>query len=305
MSRGLITARNLVLSLAGIATVPGLIVLAILDAPEVRGQAVPAAQPINQTPPIYPPLAKMARKQAAPARTFEVATVKSSPPTAAGELISINLGTFRNGRLTFTNASLSDCLKFAYGIVSDAQISGPDWIKSKAVRFDIVALAPPDTPPAQLQLMLQALLADRLKVVLHHEQKEISYLALTADKNGPKIREVMPDPASPGNTTAAPGRIVSSQMSMERLATLLSRFQRATVLDLTGLKGLFEVKLEWTPDDSRPPVNGGAAPAASDVPAGPSIFAALQEQLGLRLEAQKGPLDVVVIDQAEKVPTEN
>src|SRR5215831_17281272 len=102
---------------------------------------------------------------------FEVATVKASPPPP-GDRININLGTVRNGRVTFTNASLSDCLKFAYGIVSDEQISGPDWTKSKTVRFDIVAQAPPSTTQEQLQLMLQALLADRLKLALHHEQKE-------------------------------------------------------------------------------------------------------------------------------------
>ena len=79
----------------------------------------------------------------APALEFEVATVKPSPPPE-GDLININLGTARNGRLTFGNASLSDCLKFAYGIVSDAQLAGPDWIKSKSVRFDIVAQAAPD-----------------------------------------------------------------------------------------------------------------------------------------------------------------
>src|ERR1700740_2434639 len=97
---------------------------------------------------------------------FEVATVKSSPPAAA-DLININLGRVQNGTVTFTNASLSDCLKFAYGIVSDAQLQGPDWIKSKSVRFDIVAQAPPDTPRPQLELMLRKLFADRLKVVLH------------------------------------------------------------------------------------------------------------------------------------------
>lgn len=75
---------------------------------------------------------------------FEVATVKSSPPPE-GDSININLGTVRNGQLTLTNASLSDCIRFAYGLVSDAQIAGPDWVKSKAVRFDIVAKAPPDT----------------------------------------------------------------------------------------------------------------------------------------------------------------
>ena len=129
-----------------------------------------------------------------------------------------------------------------------------------------------------------------MKLALHHEQQELSWLALIPDKNGPKIREAVPDSASPGNTTAAPGRILSSQMSMERLATLLSRFQHETVVDLTGLKGSFEVKLEWTPDDSRPVSNDGAAPAAIDIPTSPSIFAALQEQLGLSWKHEKARL---------------
>src|ERR1700677_448422 len=105
---------------------------------------------------------------------FEVATVKSSPPPT-GDLININLGNIRDGKLTFVNASLSDCLKFAWGIVSDEQISGPDWIKSKAVRFDIVAQIVPGTPRDQVELMLRALLADRVKLALHHEQKELSF----------------------------------------------------------------------------------------------------------------------------------
>jgi uncharacterized protein (TIGR03435 family) len=267
------------LSRAGMATV-AVLALAFIQTPEIRGQ------------------------DAAP-REFEVATVKSSPPTRVGDLININLGNFRNGKLIFTNASLSDCLKFAYGIVSDAQISGPEWIKSKAVRFDIVAQAPPDIAPARLQLMLQALLADRLKLTLHHEQKELPFLALVPGKNGPKIREAKSDSPSRASTTAARGRILSSGMSMELLATLLSRFERQTVVNLTGLEGAFEVKLEWAADDGRPIVNDGAAPAPMDVASGPSIFTAVQEQLGLRLESRKGPLDVLVVDHAEQAPTEN
>jgi uncharacterized protein (TIGR03435 family) len=82
------------------------------------------------------------------------------------------------------------------------------------------------------------------------------------------------------------------------LATLLSRFEREIVVDQTGLAGPFEVKLDWSPDN-------GVVPAADGAPGGPSIFTALQEQLGLRLESRKGPLDVLVIDHAEKVPTDN
>jgi uncharacterized protein (TIGR03435 family) len=237
--------------------------------------------------------------------TFEVATVKQSPPPP-GDLININLGTVRNGRITFTNASLSDCLKFAYGIVSDAQISGPDWIKSKAVRFDIVAQAPPDTEQEQLRLMLQSLLAERLKVTLHHEQKELPFLALMVGENGPKIRATAAAPGGTGGNSARFGRIVGDRMPMQGLATLLSRFELQTVVDMTGLKGLFEVKLEWTPETNRPiAADRGDAQAAIDSAIGPSLFTAVQEQLGLKLESRKGPLDVIVIDHAEQVPAEN
>jgi|SRR5579863_66318 len=232
-----------------------------------------------------------------PARPeFEVATVKSSPPPA-GDLIYITIGGFRNGKLTFTNASLSDYLKFAWGIVSDEQIAGPDWIKSKDVRFDIVAQTAPGTPREQLEPMLQTLLAERLKLALHHEQKELSFLALIQGKKGAKLQPAKADSAGPDNF-AARGHIASKYMSMKVLATLLSRFEREIVVDQTGLTGPFEVMLEWSPDD-------GVAPAAGNASAGPSIFTAVQEQLGLRLESRKGPLDVLVIDHAEKVPAEN
>lgn len=220
---------------------------------------------------------------------FEVATVKQSPPPQ-GALIQINLGRLLNGRLTFDNASLADCLKYAYGIVSDAQLAGPDWIKSKEVRFDIVAQAPPATPRDQVELMLQNLLAERLNVVVHHEQKQLAYLALVVGKNGPKLRESK----GPAQNSAARGHIKATQMPMLSLATLLSRFERQTVVDRTGLTGSFEFNLEWTPDDAIKPDDSG-----------PSLFTAVEEQLGLKLESRKGPLDVLVVDSAGKAPTDN
>jgi uncharacterized protein (TIGR03435 family) len=242
--------------------------------------------------------------QASPA--FEVATVKSSP-APEGDSININLGTVRNGQLTLTNASLSDCIRFAYGLVSDAQIAGPDWVKSKAVRFDIVAKAPPDTPRDQFPFMLRPLLAERLKLAFHYEPREMSFLALVVGKNGPKVQPAKSTAPVPGGLQVA-GRIASPQMSMQQLVTLLSRFQRQTVRDLTGLQGLYELKLEWTPDSNRavPPgddPNENRTAAAN--PSAPSLFTAVQEQLGLRLEPRKGPLDVLVVDHAEQIPTEN
>jgi uncharacterized protein (TIGR03435 family) len=221
---------------------------------------------------------------------FDVATVKRSAPPNADH-IDMNLGTVRNGKLTVTNVTLSDCLKFAYGLVSNDQIAGPDWITSKAILFDVVAQAPPDTPREKVQLMLQTLLAERLRLAAHHEQRESRFLALVVGKNGPKFREA---PGVGGNR-AMRGHITGSHMTLPALAMLLSRFERQTIVDMTGLQGSFEVNLEWTPQNA-PPV---------DSDTGPSIFTAVQEQLGLKLESRKGPLDVRVVDHADQIPAAN
>ncbi len=229
---------------------------------------------------------------------FDVATVRQSPPPP-GDSINITLGAVRNGTLTFTNASLSDCLKFAYGIVSDDQLIGPDWIKSKAVRFDIVAQTSSGTSREQLALMMRPLLAERLKLVVHHEQKTLPFLALVIGRKGANIKvATRRNNATPSTSNmSAAGRISSDNISMQLFATLLSRFERQIVVDMTGLAGEYEIHLEWTPA----PITAGP----SEQPAGPSLFTAVQEQLGLKLEARKGPLDALVVDHAEKIPTEN
>jgi uncharacterized protein (TIGR03435 family) len=107
---------------------------------------------------------------------FEIATLKSTVPP--GDSYSINLGTIRGDTLGLNYVTLSDCIKFAYGLVSDDQEVGPDWIKSKTTLFEIVAQVPPATSREQVQLMTQSLLADRLKLTLHHQQKTLRYLAL-------------------------------------------------------------------------------------------------------------------------------
>ena len=199
----------------------------------------------------------LAQSASSPRVAFDVATVKQSPPLT-GDLYGINIGTVLNGKVTLANTTLSDCIRFAYGLVSDAQLSGPDWIKSKEVRFDIVAQAPPDTPRKQLLLMLQALLAERLKLALHHEQRELPFLALVVGKNGSKLRAAKLD----AGIAAGPqilGRIVSDRMSMSLLASLLSRFERQIVIDKTGLSGLFDVNLQWTSDRIGAPATDGKA----------------------------------------------
>jgi uncharacterized protein (TIGR03435 family) len=228
--------------------------------------------------------------QTAPA--FDVATVKPAS-TPSGDLIRINPGTIYNGRVTFKDASLSDCLKFAWGIIDNAQIVGPAWVTSKAVRFDIVAQFPPGTSRDQILLMVRNLLAERLKLKLHQEQRNLPYLAMTVAKNGPKFK---PDGQFEDPSPIPSGWIrLSNRMTMRTLSTLLSRYERQTFIDMTGLEGEFAINLQWLRGADQPP----------DAEPGPGIFTALQEQLGLRLEARKGPLDVLVIDNAEQTPAEN
>jgi uncharacterized protein (TIGR03435 family) len=234
--------------------------------------------------------------RAQPRPEFEVASVKSSPE-AGTPTININLGAFKNGTLTFGNVSLSDLLKYAFNITSDAQLAGPEWITSKAVRFDIEAKTAPDTPREQLALMLQTLLADRVKLAVHHEQREMRYLTLTPRKDGPKMAKAE-EPPPPDSGYTMPGRIVRHHMAMAQLATLISRFERQPVVDMTGLTGFYDVKLEWTPTDF-------SAQSPTEPAVGPSIFSAVQSELGLKLEARQGPLDVLVVDHALQVPTEN
>ena len=105
----------------------------------------------------------------------------------------------RHGQVTLTNVTLSDCLRFAYEITNDLQIAGPDWIRNTDVRFDIVAKAAPESPDSRLRLMLQNLLADRFKLVLHREQRPLSFLALAVGKNSVELQESQAGPDGSAN----------------------------------------------------------------------------------------------------------
>jgi uncharacterized protein (TIGR03435 family) len=235
---------------------------------------------------------------------FEVATVKVAVPV--GDKIDINLGTIRNGRVTLGNVTLSDSLKFAYSIVADSLIDGPAWIRSGELRFNIVGQAPADTPDDQLRLMVRTLLTERLKVSIHHEQKDLPFLALTIGRNGPKL-------AAPKDTAGTPqlvaGRIIHDRMPMSVFVMLLSRFERQTVVNTTPLTGPYAINLQWTTDTIRAlarPDGGPVSINGQSVDAyGPSLYTAIQEQLGLRLESRKGPIEVLVVDSAEKMPADN
>jgi uncharacterized protein (TIGR03435 family) len=168
------------------------------------------------------------------------------------------------------------------------------------VSVDISAKPPSRFNHGQLQPLLRNLLVDRFKLATHQESKQTTGLALVIAKGGPKLHEATRPRAY---FTFRPGLIEEVRATMPELACALARVLGLPVVDKTGLTMAFEVKVEWTPDQT-------ATTASSDEKQGPTeqglpLFTALQEQLGLRLQAQKVPVDVVVIDHMERVPTEN
>ena len=233
---------------------------------------------------------------------FDVASLKPVVLDGA-DTYTANLGSYRNGVLTQTNTTLAECIRFAYGITSDDLVSGPEWIKNKSTRFDILAKTAPATPRSEALRMLRTLLDDRFKLVLRREPRVLSYYALTAPNGEHKMKPAQ-DPPAVGDAIHWQGRIRNNRMTMPLLATIIARFIRTPVLDQTALPGAFEVKLDWARDNSVPPAAVPGAPVAEPAD-GPSIFEAVQMQLGLKLVKRKGPVDVLVVEHAEKTPLAN
>lgn len=253
-------------------------------------------------------------QNAAPPPAFEVASIKPAPPPSGGG-IRIMLGGDA-GRIDYSNVSLRDVMREAYQ-VKDFQINGPDWLNS--VRFDITAKIPPGTSTDQRRLMLQTLLADRFQLKLHRETKELPVFALVVAKNGPKLKESEKKEGVPnGRMRMQPGHLEGIGFSMQQFTDMLGRQVGQPVLDMTELKGNYDFTLTFTPDENQQramaaafggpaggPPGAGERHPAPEIAEGASIFSALQEQLGLRLEKRKGPVEILVIDHVERVPTDN
>jgi uncharacterized protein (TIGR03435 family) len=227
--------------------------------------------------------------------TFEVASVKPEGPPE-GNVYYANLGRIEHGELTMSNVTLSEAVRFAWGINNDAQVGGPDWIKDKSIRYQVHAKASPDTPRPQVLVMLQKLLTERFHLETHMEQRELAHLELSRGNKPLKIHPMREGSDASQNKNGM-GHIISNGMTMEVLTTVLSRFLRQPILDRTGLEGRYTLDLTWAPE--------GRTPEPADAPPGPSIYAAVQEQLGLKLEARKSPVPVIVVDSAERVPIGN
>jgi uncharacterized protein (TIGR03435 family) len=186
----------------------------------------------------------------------------------------------------------------SYG-VKDYQVSGPDWLGTEI--YDITATLPPGVTRDDVQLMIQNLLAERFKLTLHRDTREMPVYALVAGKGGSKLQEVE---FARGSTSASHGKLVATTIPIRNLTEFLSRQTGRPVLDMTGLKGFYSFTLTYTPEDTPAAPGPDSGPVAESA-VGPSLLNALQEQLGLKLEARKAPVEILLVDHAEKVPTEN
>ena len=299
-------ARKSALAFTGMAALATPIVIGMMNAPAIQAQTPTAITP-----------------------RFEVASIK--PTSQQGPDVQ-GLGDVHilpGGRLVAEKVLLRYFIQNAYGVKPFQISGGPAWISS--AHYDINAKAEGSPNNSQMRLMMQALLEDRFKLKLHRETKELPVYELTVARSGVKLPKpkqgscISPDPNAPP-LPFAPGqpipcgrvlvtlqpsgaRMHGGGVSMTELIRVFSNVLGRTVVDKTGFTGTFDAHLEFTPDESLSgmpwPPPGSAAPGDPARPAPPpdlhgNIFAALQEQLGLKLESAKGPVDVIVIDSAEK-----
>jgi len=284
-------AKKLTLAAAGMAALALPIGVGMMSAPAIHSQS--ASRP-----------------------SFEVATVK---PSASGDLRS-GPGPLPGGRVSARSVTLKMLMAVAYNIREENISGGPNWIETD--RWDIEARAeegskPPGgwpewlEPDQPLTLMLQSLLEDRFQLKVRRGTREAPVYELAVAKNGPRMKlsagqDTVGRGVPPGSMRLNPraGYLAGNGIAVAKLAAALSEpaILGQPVLDKTQLNGLYDFILEWTPEPGQGPVAPGVSdpPPASATLSGPSIFTALQEQLGLKLESTKGPIAVLIIERAQK-----
>lgn len=244
--------------------------------------------------------------------SFEVASIRRNTSAEQGASVRGQPG----GRLTITNNTLFNIIRNAYNVQGSQILEGPDWINRD--RWDIVAKAADNAQPQQLMAMLQNLVKERFKADIRRETREIDVYALTPARSdgrlGPQLRpasvdcEAMRSAAAPGAPPPPPrangapscgmsvnaGRAMAGGYLIADIARNLSGATGRIIVDRTGLTGRYDMELQWTPD----PLPGAPAPAS--VSDSGSLFTAVQEQLGLRLQPQRAPVGVLVIYSAER-----
>jgi uncharacterized protein (TIGR03435 family) len=236
--------------------------------------------------------------------TFDVADVHVRTHTT-NPTPFMSGGVLRGGRYDLRNATMLDLIRVAYGVDPDTILGGPNWMERD--RFDLIAKAAPSTSPDSVKLMLQGLLAERFKLVIRKDTKSIPGYALTVGKGKAKMREASGQGTpgcQPQPQTPAPGTVPSISVSchgitMDGFAQMLRNFGggyvSGPVTDLTDLKGSWDFDLKWTPRQLLPQ-------AGAD---GISIFDAVDQQLGLKLDQQRVPTPVIIVDSVNQKPTDN
>jgi uncharacterized protein (TIGR03435 family) len=296
--------RQQLLSAIGLVTLAALLAVSLLHASPAHAQS--QTQPAPATAPIF---------------EYEVATIKPNKTAIPPAVMTTDDG------IDIRNIPLGILLGVAFGVSNDRITGGPEWLSE---RFDVSAKINADVADALKKLnpldrraarqhMLQALLTDRCKLVFHRDTKELPVFLLVVAKGGPKFQEGKPADASPegvGGTGTMQfgqsGLLTFKAMPLSALVLILSQQVGRTVLDKTGLSGRYDFTWQFnqnaTPGGGRggpaggPPV--GANPAASSDSEPTSIFTILQEELGLKLDSGKGPVEIIVIDHIER-PSEN
>jgi uncharacterized protein (TIGR03435 family) len=266
-----------------------------------------------------------------PAPQFEVASVKPAAAIVAGP--DVNIGIRIDGaQFRCTSYSLRDYIRFAYN-VKPYQIEGPEWITQD--RYTVTAKIP-EGGAGHIREMMQSLLEERFKLKIHHNQKEFAVYGLIVGKNGIKMTEEPPDPADPAvldvDVKAQGGRggvnvdlghgsyfgfadnkLIGKKLDMTRFADMLAMFADRPVVDMTGLKGRYDFTVQLSQEDYMAMLIRSAVKNGVSLPpqalklmesSGDTLYNSVQ-MVGLKLEPRKAPLDVVVVDSAEKTPVEN
>jgi uncharacterized protein (TIGR03435 family) len=265
------------------------------------------------------------------AQSFEVATVTPSKPTGKPmpSFMRGGPGSKDPELLTAENFPLKFVVARAWDL-PDYRLVAPDWMNSE--KYSIKAKVPKDATKEQFRVMLQNLLLERFRMQVHFEKRELPLYELTVAKGGAKLKpstaDASPSPQPPptprkmapdsegyptlrpgGTSFAVIGDHWRAQWINEPVAELVSHLSvelHAPVIDKTGLDGKYDIVLSWV--DARgtePARNDGSTPVVASDPGGPTIEAAVLSQLGLKLEKKKGPVEVLVVDDARKIPTEN
>ena len=229
---------------------------------------------------------------------FDVVTIKPSDPTRPGKLFTVR------GRHVMTiNTNMNDLVTFAYGLHPKQLIGAPDWFATE--KFDLDGVPDVEGRPsaAQLRLLVQDALVQRFGFKFHRDEKELPAYALTVAKGGPKMTVTSNEPGDPRNFLfRGLGQLLVSNSTMRDFCDgMQGAVMDKPVVDQTGLTERYDFQLKWTPDQSQFAQMGMNIPAATDDPnAPPSLYTAIQEQIGLKLEATKASVQVLVIDHVEK-----